>query len=269
MASTPSASALSAVLRCRRNIWTMNPPTKRPATSACSLGLAGVALRNSPAERTRQKASSWEAFLQGDRVVFGRRLNVSYKSHRVCGKMLRENDFRKVNELYFPKLSQSPGNAHSAVQNALVRQLANTLTSNLPGLNKSSKLVKIIKLKTCTVRMCKIVFVEQSSGSPAGALKVSLTPTCLMENAGHLPSFLLSGWSTLKNTCLSLTALVSEMMLLWRSSSSPGDAPHHLYQQKNLHKDAQQGSGQIHNPTGLTSSQDNCCGQKITEDRPD
>ncbi|KAF1388313.1 hypothetical protein PFLUV_G00088910 [Perca fluviatilis] len=66
MASTPSTSALSAVLRCRGNIWTRNPPTKRPATSAYSLGLTG----GSPVERTRSnQASAWEPSLQGDRAL--------------------------------------------------------------------------------------------------------------------------------------------------------------------------------------------------------
>ncbi|KAE8289156.1 hypothetical protein D5F01_LYC13036 [Larimichthys crocea] len=84
MASTPSASALSAVLRCRGNIWTRNPSTKRPANSVYSLGMAGGVLRDSPAERTRSnQAPAWEAFLQGERVVVGRRLNVACKSPRV------------------------------------------------------------------------------------------------------------------------------------------------------------------------------------------
>ncbi|XP_030248532.1 uncharacterized protein LOC115566721 isoform X2 [Sparus aurata] len=78
MASTPSASALSAVLRCRGKIWTRNPPTKRPAASVYSLGLSGGAVRDPPAERARSnQASAWEAFLRGERVVVGRRLAVA------------------------------------------------------------------------------------------------------------------------------------------------------------------------------------------------
>ncbi|KAI9532131.1 hypothetical protein NQZ68_034336 [Dissostichus eleginoides] len=82
MASTPSASALSAVLRCRGNILTRNPPTKRPVSSAYSLGLAGVC----PAKRARpNQSSAWEAFLQG--VSGGRSVTVAFKSPRVAGFM--------------------------------------------------------------------------------------------------------------------------------------------------------------------------------------
>lgn len=42
MASAPSASALSAVLRCRGTVWSRNPPAKRPAP---------VKLRGDSAER--------------------------------------------------------------------------------------------------------------------------------------------------------------------------------------------------------------------------
>ncbi|GLD53097.1 uncharacterized protein AKAME5_000588700 [Lates japonicus] len=145
MASTPSASALSAVLRCRGNIWTRNPPTKRPATSGYSLGLAGGTLRDSPAERNRSnQVSAWEAFLQGERVAVGGGLTVAYKSPQVDG----------------------------------------------------------------------------------GTLAV-----------------------------------------LWKSSS-PDNGPQHQ-DQKIIKNDALQANGQI-SPTALTSSRDNsCCGQKITEDRPD
>lgn len=241
MASTPSASALSAVLRCRGNIWTRNPPTKRPATSVCSLGLAGGVVRDSPAERTRSnQESACEAFLQGERVVVGRRLTVAYKSPRVDGKVQREKDSRDINKLCHPKLSQSSGHAHSAVpgvQNALVRQLARRLTSNLPGTDSCSQMIHMIKYEIYAAHICKIGCVQESSEFPAGALKVSITSPCLRENAGQIPSFMLTGWSTLKSTCLSLTALVSQFMclklaVLWRSSSSPDDAPQHLLSQQ-------------------------------------
>lgn len=58
MASTPSASALSAVLRCRRNIW------KSPSTR-----LTGSAARDSLPVKP---VSFWEAFTRGERLVLGR-----------------------------------------------------------------------------------------------------------------------------------------------------------------------------------------------------
>ncbi|KAJ0000547.1 hypothetical protein NQD34_012389 [Periophthalmus magnuspinnatus] len=70
MASTPSASALSAVLRCQRNIW--------PAPSA---HLSGSTARDLPV----QTGSLWEAFTHGERIVLGRlalSCNVPWKKRR-------------------------------------------------------------------------------------------------------------------------------------------------------------------------------------------
>ncbi|XP_033496112.1 uncharacterized protein LOC117265633 [Epinephelus lanceolatus] len=255
MASTPSASALSAVLRCRGNIWTRNPPTKRPASSAYSLGLAG----GSPAERARSnQATAWEAFLQGDRVLVGRRLTVAFKSP----PRVKDKDCREINKLCHPKLSQSARDARSAVpsvQNALVRQLARRLTH-------SHNLQKI-KYKTYATHICQIICVQETSDFPAGVFKVSIMSPCLVGNEGQIPSFVITGWSTLKSTCLSLTALVSEFMLLklavlWISSSSPDDT------QQNIRNNTLQANGHIHSPTDLISSKENS-GQMIPEDRPD
>lgn len=57
MASTPSASALSAVLRCRRNIWT-TPSARLTGNSARDLPVRTVSL--------------WEAFTDGEKIVLGR-----------------------------------------------------------------------------------------------------------------------------------------------------------------------------------------------------
>ncbi|KAJ0066628.1 hypothetical protein NL108_015836 [Boleophthalmus pectinirostris] len=78
MASTPSASALSAVLRCQRNIW--------PAPSA---RLTGSTARELPVET----ASLWNAFTHGERIVLGRlalSCNGPWKkkhSHKVCQRL--------------------------------------------------------------------------------------------------------------------------------------------------------------------------------------
>lgn len=220
MASTPSASALSAVLWCRGNIWTRNPPNKRPATSGYSLGLGSGTQRDSLTERTRSNQTSARGtFLQGHRVVVGRRLTVAYKSPRVDGNMLREKDFREINKLVYSKLSQSTRHAHSAAQNALVRQLARRMILKLPGVNKCSKIIHIIKCETYP-DICKLAFLQETSGSPAGVLKVSIMSPRLMKHAGQL-------LNTLKSTCLTLTALVSEVMLLWRPNSSREGASRH------------------------------------------
>ncbi|KAM6935584.1 uncharacterized protein PEZ65_005923 [Lycodopsis pacificus] len=269
MASTPSASALTAVLRCRGNILTRNPPTKRPSTSAYSLALTG----GSPAERTRSnQALAWEAFLQGDRVLVGRRLTVAYKSPRVDGKAPGEKDSRETNKLCHPKRSQSALDPHSAVRgvlNALARQLTRRPSSCLPRIEKCSQIKQKIKYETYAT--CKIVFGENTGEFTV--LKVSITSPCLLQSAGQIPSIVFTGWSTAKSTCLSLAALVSECMclklaVLWRSSSSsssPRDAQHQTSRDKAL-----QANGQTHNPTDLTCSKENSdSGQMIPEDRPD
>lgn len=262
MASTPSASALSAVLRCRGNIWTRNPPTKRPAASAYSLGLSAGTLRDSTAERTGSpQSATWEAFPRC--VAVGGRLTVAYK---VVGKTPREKDSREVNKLCFPKLSQPPRDAHSAPPGVQKGQLARRLTPNLPGRDKCSKIIHMIKYESCAAHICRITFVQDMSELPAGMVKLSVTSPCLV--TGHIPSFVLSGWSTLRRSCLSLTALVSEIIfyelaVLCGSNNSLHDAQQHLLDEEKRSKDALQANVHIH-----TSSKDNS-GQSITEDRPD
>ncbi|XP_026172519.1 uncharacterized protein LOC113136175 [Mastacembelus armatus] len=238
MASTPSASALSAVLRCRGNIWPRSPPTKRPSASVCSRGLAGGALREN-----QNQTSACEAFLQRERVVYGGRITVSREPSSVHRKTPKEKDLRKMNRFNYLKPPAHEHSAASGFQNALVRQLARSLTFNLSGIDKCSKIIQTIKYETH----------RAPSGPPAGIMKVCISFPCPMENE-HLQSLV----STLKSTCSSLTALLSEMMLLWRFNS-PGDE-----------LDALQRNGQSGTSADLTASKDNSGrGQRITEDRPD
>lgn len=246
MASTPSASALSAVLRCRGNIWTRKQPSKRPATSAYSLGIAGGNVRGSPAECTQShQESAWEDFLQGQRVLVGRRVTLAFKSAREDVKALSEKDSKKFIKLCHPKLAQSSGDAQSAVSgdpNAMVRQLLGRLISHLSGRDTFSTNIRTIKHNTYASHVCKIVFVQ---GSPV--LKVSITSPYFMDNAGQMPEFVVSCWSTMRSACLSLTALVSgflflKLAVLSRSSSSPDSSPHLMSQlgEKSIRTDALQ-----------------------------
>lgn len=277
MASTPSAPALSAVLRCRGNIWARNPPTKRPSSSAYSLGLAGSVVRDSPVERSRtQQASPWESFLRGERVlVVGRGLTVACEFPRVIhGDVQRGKDSKDVNKSHLPKVSQSTGDARSAVsalQNALLRQL----TPNLPGIDKTSKIIQMIKHEAKAADICKIIFIQAARDFPAGVLKVSIRPPCLMKK-GQIPSLLFSGCSTLKDKCLSLTALVSHFVfvkLICGSSCNPDDALQLLLRQQeeeNNRHEALQERGQKLNPSDLSATEDKPSSESmITEDRPD
>lgn len=246
MASTPSASALSAVLRCRGNIWTRKQPSKRPATSVYSLGIAGGTVRGSPAERARShQASTWEDFLQGQRILVGRSVTLAFKSAREDIKALSEKDSRKFIKLCHPKLTQCSGDAQSAVSgdpNAMVRQLAGRLVSHLSRRDTFSTIIRTNKHNSYASHVCKIVFVQGSL-----ALKVSTTSPYLMDNAGEMPDFVVSCWSTMRSACLSLTALVSgflflKLAVLSRSSSSTDSSPHLLSQpgEKSIRADALQ-----------------------------
>lgn len=205
-------------------------------------------MSDSPADRNRShEASAWEAFLKGERVLAGRTLALALKRPRVDVKVQREKDSRESNKLCHPKLSQSLVDTHSAVsgvQNALARQLARRPLSYLPEMDTFSKIIRTIRYKTLSTHVCKIVIVQEFNEYSAGALKVSIMSACLMESSGQIPHFVLSSWSTLKRTCFSLTALVSEFMflklaVLCRSSSSP-DAPQHHLDEKNFNNDALQ-----------------------------
>lgn len=166
MASAPSASALAAVLRCRRNIWTRTPPTKRPSASVCGLGPAGG--RDSPAERSAStRASAWEAVPQGESVAVtvGGTLTVSY---RHGGRVSREKS-----KLRDPRLWQAPGDARSA--------------GGRPGRAAGSDTDQ-----RCSAHVRQSAFVKDTRGLPAGVLKLSVT-SC-------------PGWSALRSACSSLTA---------------------------------------------------------------
>ncbi|XP_072249316.1 uncharacterized protein [Leuresthes tenuis] len=271
MASTPSASSLSAVLRCRGNILTRNPPTKRPGSAAYSLGLAGAALRDSSPVRTGSKqASAWTIVPNGESVVGGGRLAVSCRWDRVGNEIVKEEDYQKNNKLRHAKLSQSSGKAirHSApcVQNTEARGLKSVLL----GRERCSKIIHMIKYETHAAHICEIISVQGIGKLPPGGLKLSVSSPFLMETSGENSSLVLTGWSTLKNSCFSLTSLVSKLILLrlavlcGASGGSSHAAPHLLRQQENI-RGVLQASGQIY-----TSSQDNLSsGQEVAQDRSD
>ncbi|XP_047454679.1 uncharacterized protein LOC125016296 [Mugil cephalus] len=261
MASTPSASALSAVLRCRGNIWSRNPSSKRPAASAYSLGLSGAALRDSRLGRagTEQK-SLWGSLPLKERVVPGGRLAVvCRRSGSLGGQRLREKDSVEVKKC-FPKLSPSrgPRSAGAALHNAPARQLS----THLPATEKYSKMM--IKGQTCSdLRVCKVVFVRDSCGPTVFSLKLPGTRVGWREAAaGQIPGFVLSGWLTVRNTCLSLSGLVSRIVAV-QLAVMCGDAQRHLLRQEENTGGGPQAHGQTHN-----SSKDES-GRKMEQDRPD
>lgn len=236
MASTPSASALSAVLRCRGKILTRNPPNKRPATSAYSLGLACGAVRESTTECTRSSwtSSTWESFCQGQRIVVARQLSVAYKSSRLGDKTTRtKEDHGAIKNSCHAKLLHSRtgalGDMRSSVPNGPNAQMQGRIISTLPGIVKSLQLIRLFKYEANIIaHNYQMIFLQNIDELPSGVLNVSITLPSSNTKGRLIPSFILNGWSTLKNTCLSLTIMVSEIMFsnlgALRRSSYPNDA---------------------------------------------
>ncbi|XP_008429255.1 uncharacterized protein LOC103477742 [Poecilia reticulata] len=159
MASTPSASALSAVLRCRGNIWTRNPPTKRPASAACSLGLAGGTLRDSPAERGgSSRGSEWRIPRRGERLVSAAGLSVCCRWDSGDSEAPAEEVFKKNHKLSSSKLSQSSACGAPSGQKAPLQQRGDVF--------------KIIHIKNpeASQKLCLQGFIQL----PAGVLKLSV-----------------------------------------------------------------------------------------------
>ncbi|XP_024114265.1 uncharacterized protein LOC112136649 [Oryzias melastigma] len=171
MASTPSTSALSAVLRCRGKIWTRNPSTKRPASAAYGLGLAGAALRESSAERGGSSSTAARTLLSV-----------------ACRWVTRDTftqDYKKMNKLLSPELSS--GSARAAAprgQHSLVRKV----TFHLLGRERCPKITNVLPLELVTY-------------VPRGVLKVTVTSPWSMGSTTP-------GWKKLRSACASLTALL-------------------------------------------------------------
>ncbi|XP_054639011.1 uncharacterized protein LOC129185681 [Dunckerocampus dactyliophorus] len=89
MASTPSASALTSVLRCRGKFLARNPPAKRTATAALSPALASRHRRDLSADHPRSGRSRVWAFVHGERCVLAVRQNCSPAGKVISGVELR------------------------------------------------------------------------------------------------------------------------------------------------------------------------------------
>ncbi|KAK5612320.1 hypothetical protein CRENBAI_016308 [Crenichthys baileyi] len=230
MASTPSASALSAVLRCRGNIWTRNPQTKRPASAAYSLGLAGGTLRDSESE--------WRIFPGGDRLVSAVGLSVSCRWDTGENEGSTEDVFRKNDKLCFSKLSQSSQSVAPSGQNALLRQLLFTLSSTPQGGDLFSQIIHLIIPATSATQR---VSAQGHRHLPAGVLKLSITINSQLK---------------VPNPVSSLTSLVSWLIFSKRQMHQ---------QMKSISTNLPQENAQIHK-----SSENSCdSGGEMTHDPSD
>lgn len=153
MSSAPSASALSAVLRCRRNIWSRNSPSPPPLSAAHSAGAA-----RAPA------ASAWGAVSRRERARTEGVITVVFQSLQAGFRAPRSD---RASEL---KLRQVEARrAASAAPDAL--KLARTRTygriSTFSGLNPLSALV--LKLSARSSRVMKAVGEQPFSAAPGGS----------------------------------------------------------------------------------------------------
>lgn len=222
MASAPSASALSAVMRCRGNIWKRNPQSKRPAVGVYS----SLGMGRSPAPA---RADLLLRLRGGEPASPGRRrVTLALKSHQDRVESAGDKNSRELGKLRYPRVAQCSGSAHQlpAVHDALVCQLARGLLSFLPSwTDKFSGVVRTVTYQGRGSRAWETALAQELGSLPAGALKVSLISPCSVGNSGHAPCLASSSWTTLKSACLSLTALVSGVMcsrlaVLFRYSSS-------------------------------------------------
>ncbi|XP_035991389.1 uncharacterized protein LOC105919148 [Fundulus heteroclitus] len=231
MASTPSASALSAVLRCRGNIWSRNPPTKRPASAAYSLGLAGGTRGDSPAERSgSSRASEWRILPRGERLVSAGGLSVSCRwdggeNDASVGEVFRENQKLCI----VSKLSRSSQPAAPGGRDALLHQLLLSLSSSLQGGDKLSKIIQVIIPEASAARRVSVQL-------PAGVLKLSITSQLKVQNPGS-----------------PLTSLVSWLIFSKRLT-------------KLISADLRQENTQVHESSEKGCC---CCSEEMTHDRPD
>lgn len=153
MSSAPSASALSAVLRCRRNIWSRNSPSQPPLSAAHGAGAAGA-----PA------ASDWGAVSRRERVRTEEVITVVFQS-------LQEG-FRAPTSDRGPELKLRQVEARraaSAAPDALKLARARTCgrISTFSGLNPLSALV--FKLSARSSRVMKAAGEQPFSAAPGGS----------------------------------------------------------------------------------------------------
>lgn len=159
--------------------------------------------------------------------MVGRRLAVAYKPHR-------EDESRGNNKVHHPNVAQSSGAAPGG-QSAQVRHRARGLKLNLN--NKCFQIIRMIECDDSASHVSRVKFVQETSG----VLKVSITSPCLIGDLEQTASLVSAGWSTVRSTCLSLTALVFLRLGVLCRASSSGDAPlQHLQDKKHTYKDALQ-----------------------------
>lgn len=220
MASAPSASALSAVLRCRGTIWKQNSQSTRPAVRV--YGSLGAGRTSVPA-----RADLLLFLRRGEQGSPGRRrVTLAFTTHQDHVKNAAGGKSRELAVLRHSRVVQSSGRAHFVVHRELVRRLAHGVFSFLPSWTDTfGGVVRTVVHRVPSSSPWEVAVARNLGSLSQGALKVSLASHEWGEIGGHAQCLTASSWEKVKKACLSLTALVSEVMcsslsLLFCSSSS-------------------------------------------------
>ncbi|XP_019734186.1 uncharacterized protein LOC109521025 [Hippocampus comes] len=178
MASTPSASALTSVLRCRGTLWTRNPPSKRSSPSAYGPALAGGTRRDSLG--------------RGKSVLSAYRLSVRYDSPpRVGGG---------AHPLRNPRRGVPEAGSYAAAPSGLGASMGRPV-----GVRQPAAGVVVTRL----LRPCQMkVFVRDACEQP----QYGVWGVC-RDGGETTPSFVEVRWSTLRSTCRSLQLLLTHVVL--------------------------------------------------------
>ncbi|XP_061633528.1 uncharacterized protein LOC133479967 [Phyllopteryx taeniolatus] len=176
MASTPSASALTSVLRCRGTLWTRNTPSKRSSPSAY-----GPALAAGPRPDFGRRESFLSAF--GLAVRYDSSLRVSSGDHR-----LRDSSRGVPQVVTHPAAPRCP-----------------EASTGRPGVARQPAAGVVV---TRLLRPCQInVFIRDACEHPC-----ELWGVC-RDGVEETPSFVEARWATLRSTCRSLKLLLNHIVL--------------------------------------------------------
>lgn len=244
MASTPSASALSAVLRCRGNIFARNkkrPPPGSGYSLGAKCGAAGESavpiLGKEHGWEFGQTLQEFKSFFLGQRVeirngVFltvtletsrksrtdthsSNRTAINDKERRKVSKTDSQND--PIGSLYFLQASSS----RAAQQCYRLRFLKEPNSSQTRLF--TSGIRECLGIKNCDEY--GMIVHSKSNKKLLGKLLDSATWKVLCVSISYLPksdrpreqiskpvALCWKGWTTLKNGCIILTAVISEML---------------------------------------------------------
>ncbi|XP_036394928.1 uncharacterized protein LOC118784672 [Megalops cyprinoides] len=237
MASAPSASALSAVIRCRGNIFARNQANKKrpPPSAGYSIGLKCVAGSESGVP-TWDKEHVWEAgqtFPEWKSFFLGQRwdrnwvyLSIKWEPRRKTTKNNHTDTWARV-DYEGSRIQQTESRSHvresvASVPQSHRRQAKRESDCSQPLLF-IAEIRKCLALKNCgnTLGRETVCGKKEKNLSdklldiaPSKVLCISISyrSSGTHEQGIEPVTLCWNGWTTLKNKCLLLTALVSEIL---------------------------------------------------------